>query len=213
MGDPNDKLVADTLSLSDGTQHFFVPDSMRLYDILSVGDLLGLPNPNTPDVDQVTFIDQVHIELNTTPSGLVERLVGDRLNILDLDQERAPYSKALSDSYTLTDGITQSSGISSPLSDTLSITDATSQILSFFQSLSDTLAFSDAAADSLGGSGAHTASLSDILDLFDSIQVHLNPVGNYFFSDSLSLTDQVDVVLNSFGTSYLRRYLNDVLPS
>lgn len=210
MGDPNDKLVTDTLSLSDGCEHFFIPEVMSLYVILSVGDLLGLPVLNPPKTDQFSFVDQVQVALNTAVPGLHELSFGEILNLKDSIVELGTYSKAFTDSDTLSDSIENSIGSVESNDDTLSISDAAALLLAVSNALSDALSFTDAATKTVGGTGSLTESDADSVSMFDSIQINLNPVGDHLFGDSLSLLDEIGVLLSSHGTSYLRRYLNDV---
>lgn len=227
MPDLNDKSVSDSFTLTDGVQVAYIPFAYLLYDLLTpFSERLGVPN--FPSLDTFSLVDQVQVALGTTPVGRIERGVGDIFNFRDRDVESIPYGKAFSDAFAWLDSILSRDNNS--IADSVSLSDTIVQILNLGLTPTDTVSLSDVVGTFLTGAGpsaADTFSFSDLveiflndsfrraaadrLQLFDSIQLSRSPNGSsLLFGDNLFLDDQVSVVLNSFGTSYLRRYLNDV---
>jgi hypothetical protein len=209
--------LTDTLSLSDGagaglgysfSEGFSFSDAaglgagFSLFEGLSILDgeknLLGLFNGVS---DQIGISDFIVIGLNRGNTAILF----DSLTLADSLQVLSPYVTAVGDTLALSDSV----GILSPIfSDSFTLSDAAGLGAGFLGA--DSFTLSDAAGAALANSFlAVTESLNDSLGFTDSTQHSSVPAAHV--GDSLNFQDSVGASLQSFGTSYLRRYLNDVI--
>lgn len=175
---------SDTVSLSDAVQ-FDVPFRVEQSDTLSLSDGIVLNFViKVLIADLLQLTDHVQIALDQK----LELLVQDSLVLADNPLTAAAWQASLSDALSLSDSIVTLRELA--FSDSLSLSDAATTLLeSIFTEVQRTV--------------------SDEIQLFDSIQLSANTEG-HLFGDSLPLGDSVGVVFNSNSTDYLRRYLNDV---
>jgi len=139
----------------------------------------------------------------------------------------------LSDNFNLSDSVRTSRTQNTPLSDTISISDTLSVALNSGLGISDAVYIFDALLASSVFVASNTISISDALSLSDGTASLLIPTlltnlrsDVLYLSDSISyaisnslivlsdgipLSDRINVILNSAGNSYLRRYLNDTI--
>lgn len=95
-----------------------------------------------------------------------------------------------------------------PLADSLFIYDYLAMLLNYLLSVADGLSFSDSASYFSGVIPV----ASDTLDLNDSVAVALSSLLSTSVADSFTLTDTtVSPLLSTTFTSYIRRYLNDIV--
>lgn len=224
---------ADSLGLTLGLQDFS--------DALSFTDSFSMSSGVTPIFsDDFAFSDAVTIgilgQLSETISdslSLSDSVIDNRVGIINITKAGqvglSPDGIALGDTFSklMTMALVMPSDILS-LSDSISVFLVIPQ--SFNEFFEDTLSFSDTQSFS----SAYFPQLNDSLDLEDSIQLLLLPLGLQLslgdsqiyndavqllmvgfeaiasFQDELILTDNVQIQLTQSFTSYIRRYLNDV---
>src|ERR1035437_2797720 len=152
-------------------------------------------------------------------------ILSDNFNLSDSIRTSRTQNTPLSDTISLSDTLSVLSNsvlnVSDAiyLSDTLSVTltGGTSDVISLSDVLlvglalgvSDTLSFSDGTINLLIPT-LLTNLRSDVLYLSDSISYAISN-SLIVLSDGIPLSDRINVLLNSAGNSYLRRYLNDVI--
>jgi hypothetical protein len=182
-----DQSVADAISLSDA-QQLNLSRPVSSSDTLSLSDVIFLAVPTRTIVYDTLFLSD-NIQIST--HGL-ELTFGDSLSLAD--SVRASRTGNIS------------------LSDSIAISDVGLVTLNLALGVSDTILISDgvvASPNSIFLNVTHTAIES--LVFFDSIMcVASNSFVFSNYGDSLLLSDEINVILNSTRDSYLRRYLNDM---
>jgi hypothetical protein len=224
-----DQSVGDTFTLSDGS---IINNSLHtplFTDSLSLLDAILLAVP-TQEILYDTLALSDNVRFSTSGLGLTLR---DNFNLSDSVRtsrtQNTPLSDTISISDTLSVTLNSTLGILTSLvfgaldtifiSDTLSVTLAggTYDVISFSDALlvglalgvSDTLSLSDSITNLLIPIPL-TNLRSDTLYLSDSISYVISN-SLIVLSDSIIFSDRINVLLNSAGNSYLRRYLNDVI--
>lgn len=177
-----DLVKSDTLSLSDSIVEFLTSTQITLSEAL-------------------TLADQLSIGLNL-PVGLV-----DSLSFSDAFVDLIGIGLNLNDTLSLADFLAVYFILARQFNDNLLFSDALNAVLADNPAYSDTLTFTDAAKLQL----SLGLSFNDNLALLDSLQLRLSTnIQLLVASDTLTLSDALELVLSGDLDSYIRHYLNDV---
>ena len=179
-----DQSVGDTLALSDGSvinNLFFIPPPILL-DTISLSD---------------------SVRFSTFGLGFTLR---DNFNLSDSIKTSRTQNTPISDTVAISDTLSAILNLILGISDSLSISDAPKIDLSL--SIFDNLFISDSIVNSIIPTFlANSQLVSDTLGLLDSIS-YANSRSLIALGDNILFSDRINVVMNSTGNSYLRRYLN-----
>ncbi len=203
---------SETLTFSD-TPGLLRNDFMSLTETLSLSDLsqftAGIVLPSDIQ-DVLTLSDSVGNLL----IGVINRVATDSMSFLDSDQVNFVIPRAvLQDFILFTDAIRISSNLQLSESDQLVLNDLNGLLLAPIANLSpaDQITFTDLVTTQLNSifTSLNITSV-DSIQLMDSVQLTLLR-SLVVLADSFTLSDSICVVLQSTITSYIRRYLNDVV--
>src|ERR1035437_3740076 len=191
----------------------------------SVGDAFALSDSVRFSTFGLRLIlsDNFNLSDSIRTSRTQSTLISDTISISDTLSVLSNSVLNVSDAIYIFDALSTSSVFGTfdviSLSDTLSVTltGGTSDVISLSDVLlvglalgvSDTLSFSDGTINLLIPT-LLTNLRSDVLYLSDSISYAISN-SLIVLSDGIPLSDRINVLLNSAGNSYLRRYLNDVI--
>lgn len=179
---PINLTASDTLSLSDSLTKFLTATEITLSDALSLSDRLN-------------------IVLNLFPAGF-----SDSFSFSDALINLIGVGKALSDTLTLSDFLLSYIILARQFNDNLLLSDILNVLVANNPSYADQFTFSDVAKLEL----SLRFSFSEAFIFLDSIQVRLSNNLLLGLSDTLLLTDSIELVLSGDMDSYIRHYLNDV---
>ena len=197
-----DQSVGDTLALSDGSvinNLFFIPPPI-LSDTISLSDNVRFSTFRLG----LTLRDNLNLSDSIKTSRTQNTPVSDTVAISDTLSAILNLVLGVSDAIYIFDAL--AINLSLGVSDTLSISDTLSVNLAF--GVSDKLSVSDAIVNStIPIFLAIPQLVSDTLCLSDSVS-YTNSRSLIALGDNILFSDRINVVMNSTGNSYLRRYLN-----
>ena len=197
-----DQSVGDTLALSDGSvinNIFFIPPPI-LSDTISLSDSMRFSTFGLG----LTLRDNLNLSDSIKTSRTQNTPISDIVAISDTLSAVLNLVLGVSDAIYIFDAL--AINLSLGVSDTLSISDTLSVNLAF--GVSDKLSVSDAIVNStIPIFLAIPQLVSDTLCLSDSVS-YTNSRSLIALGDNILFSDRINVVMNSTGNSYLRRYLN-----
>ena len=197
-----DQSVGDTLALSDGSvinNIFFIPPPI-LSDTISLSDSVRFSTFRLG----LTLRDNLNLSDSIKTSRTQNTPISDIVAISDTLSAVLNLVLGVSDAIYIFDAL--AINLSLGVSDTLSISDTLSVNLAF--GVSDKLSVSDAIVNStIPIFLAIPQLVSDTLCLSDSVS-YTNSRSLIALGDNILFSDRINVVMNSTGNSYLRRYLN-----
>ena len=188
-------ILLDTLSLSDSVRFSTFGLGFTLSDNFNLSDSVRTSRTqSTPLSDIISISDALSVTLNSILG------ISDAIYIFDALSASSPLG--LSDTISISDSLLIN--LTLEVSDTLSLSDIL--LVGLALGVSDTLSLSDTTANLLIPA-LLTNLRSDTLYLSDSISYTISN-SLIVLSDNIPLLDRINVLLNSTGNSYLRRYLN-----
>ena len=205
--------LSDTLSFSDGLSLLYSGEAAEL--------LIGVNSFSSLWADAATFelayllgvSDTISLSDAATTSTAIAIEAYDTLFYDLLDSVATgglnSLSVTASDTLALSDSVTVTNfNLNLPIStDTLNLMDFLELRLNYFLPVSDTVALVDASANF---ESINTSFTGDALALSDAASTALLVTGSASSADTLALSDDIRVLMNTNLSNYLRRYLNDV---
>src|ERR1035437_3586600 len=195
---PTQEILYDALALSDSVRFSTSGLGLALSDNFNLSDLVRTSRTqNTPLSDTISISDTLSAALNLVLG------ISDAIYIFDALSASSVFGA--SDTISLSD--TLSVTLTGGTSDAISLSDTL--LIGLALGVFDTLSLSDGTTNLLLPTPL-TNFRSDTLYLLDSISYIISN-SLIVLSDGIPLSDRINVILNSAGNSYLRRYLNDVI--
>jgi hypothetical protein len=190
--------VGDVFALSDSVRFSTFGLRLILSDNFNLSDSIRTYRTQSTSLsDTISLSDTLLVLSNSVLS------VSDAVYIFDALSASSIFG--VSDTLSISD--TLSVALTGGTSDTISLSDVL--LVGLALVVSDTLSFSDGTINLLIPT-LLTNLRSDVLYLSDSISYAISN-SLIVLSDGIPLSDRINVLLNSAGNSYLRRYLNDVI--
>ena len=193
--------VTDTLSLSDSVIVRNSGNNQNLSDAFIFTDSPTIHMDGFLDfTDNISFQDSVFFFMELGYS------FQDSITLTEQTALLLGLLKAFSDAVSLADALSFGNIIKRLLADNLLLTDAFQQFLSS-NIFSDQLSLQDSLRTFL----TIALGISDVLSLTDGVTLNKSSLITHNVSDSLNLSDGVSIDSLEAITTYLRRYLNDVI--
>lgn len=202
--DPNIDLVfSDSLSLSD-SQVLLGAGLLSFTDALALSDSIG----DVPATVNLPFSDTLSLSDAMALTVGIELSFSDTLSLSDATALLMAINLAIVEALALSDNSSFVGTISREASDLLVLSDDIELHKTYLMAITEQISLSDFQQLLL----TMDMSLADTLVLVDAVTVTLSAFAalGQSFSDTLSLSDSISILLGTSYGNYIRRYLNDV---